>query len=204
MLMTHELTFSFQHLQLFEKLGFELKPGGVLHLTGPNGCGKSTLLAILAGLRTQFSGEISFMSEGKKVENHREYMEYLSAETNGLYRQMTARQNLEFWSHLGGKKTSSESLSQCLKRWGLSSPLLQSFPVCRFSTGMKRRLALARVELSGRPCLLLDEPLNGLDRAGIEVFKGFIKERQEKSGMAIIVSHDRQSLNGLITKELSL
>ena len=204
MLNIRELNFAFQHLSLFDKLSFDLRPAEILHLTGPNGCGKSTLLSLIAGLRNGFEGEIAFTVDGRRVADRRRCVSYLAAESNGLYGRMSASDNLKFWSTLDGKPLDKFALKLCLERWGFSQPWLAKFPAMRFSTGMKRRLGLARVELTRRPCLLLDEPLNGLDKQGIAIFRTMLEHHQARQGATLIVSHTSHGICDLVTKEVNL
>lgn len=204
MLKVERLSFSFPHKKLFENLSFLLEPGRVLHLKGSNGCGKSTLLSILAGLRKPSSGELNFTDTSTNPVDLKHAIEYLAAEKGGLFLKMTARQNLAYWSSLKGYAIDVNGADQCLKEWGLGSAMARHFPTQRFSTGMKRRLALARISMSRSPCLLLDEPLNGLDEEGVELFKSMVRRHKERNGMAVIVSHESHALRELFTDQLTL
>ncbi|MBI2601729.1 MAG: heme ABC exporter ATP-binding protein CcmA [Deltaproteobacteria bacterium] len=204
MLKVDQLSFSFQHKQLFESLSFELKPGDILHLKGPNGCGKSTLLSILAGLRKPSSGQVRIKSSAANSIEARSFIEYLPPEKSGLFLKMTARQNLSFWSSLKDRQSATGEIDRCLRNWGLGSAFIKYFPTQRFSTGMKRRLALARISLSQSPCFLLDEPLNGLDEEGVHLFKNMLEQHRNNGGSAIVVSHESQILKTLFTDQLTL
>ena len=168
MLSVRSLSFSFEHRNLFQGVSFDLKPGELIHLTGSNGVGKSTFLSILAGLRSPDKGQIAFTGPGgSPVEDLKTVCAYLSAESNGLYLKMDAYENLRFWSGLRGLKPGEGLIRSTLSHWGLGNSLLiKNFPVEQFSTGMRRRLGLARLGLSQAPCWLLDEPVYGLDQKG--------------------------------------
>ncbi len=206
MLIVRDLSFSFQRVKLFRNLSFELHSGEILHLKGRNGCGKSTLLTLLAGLRQYSSGTIDLSFGGQRIPDRRAGVAYLGAEHNALYTCMTAQQNLEFWSSLTAEKAQVhyEVVRQSLEFWGLSIPWLTNFPVARFSTGMKRRLALARIQLSQRPCFLLDEPFNGLDQVGENLFMSVLRAHQARGGIAVIVSHEDRGLTKIVSQELKL
>ncbi len=205
MLVIRNLKFSYQQFTLFEGLNFELKGGDVLHLQGSNGSGKSTLLSLIAGLRNAYEGQISFFSDlNKEVPDRRSRIAYLGAENNGLYGRMSAKENIRFWSSLNEITLPAEAKEKSLSEWGLSKPLLETMPVCRFSTGMKRRLGLARVFLLQRDCLLLDEPLNGLDAQGVRVFQKCVEAHLAKNGFIVLVSHETQAIKSFVTKELLL
>ncbi|MEZ4742377.1 MAG: heme ABC exporter ATP-binding protein CcmA [Bdellovibrionota bacterium] len=206
MLSIKSLSFAFQHRPLFKEINFDLVPGKLVHLIGENGTGKSTFLSLIAGFRTPNEGSISYFNDkGEEVDDRRVYIEYLSAEANGLYTKMDATQNLTFWSKLRGHKYSTQQMVEELKKWGLGHPLVRTnFAVEKFSTGMKRRLALARLNLSACPCWLLDEPIYGLDTKGIDLFKSAILNHKESGGMAFIVSHDTYPLKELIDEKIEI
>lgn len=200
MLEVTKLGFAFQYKKLFQDFSFELRSQEILHLKGPNGSGKSTLLSILAGLRTSNSGNIVYRKDGLLL-SAQEATDYLPAEKLGHYLNMTARENLSFWTFLFNK--ASPDIERALLQWDLCSPLLDYITVQRFSTGMKKRLALARLSLSSKKIWLLDEPLNGLDERGIETFKELIIAHKKSGGAAVIVCHDAQVVQNLISSTRS-
>lgn len=207
MLLVQNIGFSYAHRPLFAGLSFQLKMGDLLHLKGPNGSGKSTLLSVIAGLRAPSSGNFMFRKNSGEEDGSgdlRPYVSYLAAESNGLYGSLPAEDNLRFWASLSGVKEPAERSSHCLQFWGLSHQFLRGVPVGKFSTGMKRRLGLARVQLAGRFCMLLDEPINGLDRHSVSLFRKMLSEHLNSGGAAILVSHETRSLEDLLTQELSL
>lgn len=206
MLEIKQLSFRYQYKVILQKLSFEALPSEILHITGPNGSGKTTLMSILAGLRKESSGSISYKdSSGRIQEDRRTHVEYLPAEANALFGKMDAMSNLKFWRKLRGLEASDSTLRSVLARWDLDHPLIrENFAVESFSTGMKRRLALARLELSETPCWLLDEPLYGLDSKGIETFQDMLEKHLQQSGITVIVSHDLAPLAKFPLRKLDL
>lgn len=205
MLEVKNLSFSFKHRMLFKDVNFTLEKGSIIHISGPNGTGKSTLLSILAGLRDCQAGGIELSNDGKEVDDLKPYVEYLSAEANGLFSELDAISNLKFYTRLRGHNYTEKQLIEELKRWGLASRLVyKNFPINKFSTGMKRRLALARVSLSSAPLWILDEPVYGLDAEGIIEFRAMVKRHTNQGGSVVVVSHDLEAVSDLDIMKLQL
>jgi heme exporter protein A len=206
MLKVADLEFGFRRRRLFTGMTLTVQRGELTHLHGPNGAGKSTLMAVIAGLLAPQKGRIVFVTAaGRDADDRRDYLEYLPAEANGLFLKMSATQNLAYWAGLRGKPLDTAALRAALAVWGLDKPLLRdNFPVEKFSTGMKRRLALARLTLSPAPCWLLDEPFYGLDQEATAIFRGQLTAHLQNGGMALVVSHDVAPLAGLVTRTVTL
>lgn len=205
MLVISKLSFKFRHRRLFHDLSLTSGPGDLWHISGPNGVGKSTFLSVVAGLLSPSSGDITLTWDQKLVEDRRSHLEYLPAEANGLYLKMDAVQNLKFWSELRGLGLDDAAIFGALEPWGLNHPLLRDgFPIEKYSTGMKRRLALARLDLSPTPGWLLDEPLYGLDQQALTVFRERLRHHLSRGGFALLVSHDLEPFRDLITGSLDI
>ena len=189
------LHFSYQNRPILQNFNLTIKPGQLIHLQGPNGTGKTTLIRIIAGLLNPDAGEISAQDPSL---TRSEMIEYLPSEANCLYGNMTAMENLWFWQKMRKTTVDKENILNELRRWNLHHTLIQDkLLVRKFSTGMKRRLALARLNLSGTPFWLLDEPLSGLDSGGIEAFKTILTDHINQKGSCLVVSHDTQALQQL-------
>lgn len=195
MLRAEGISFSFRNLPILHNVGFEVAGGTVLQVSGPNGSGKSTLLRILAGLLAPQSGQILWNFEEISVRLSRPLLSYLAAETNGLFLKLDAHSQLSLWQGLYPSPDTTNATQlrrQALERWGLGHPLFQArgFAVERFSTGMKRRLALARLELVAAPLWILDEPLFGLDLTGKATLRSAIDQHCKRGGSVVLVSHE--------------
>ncbi|AXQ29608.1 heme ABC exporter ATP-binding protein CcmA [Solimonas sp. K1W22B-7] len=162
---------------LFEGLGFRLAGGEILHLQGANGAGKTSLLETLAGLRRAAAGQMRGLPEdgGLHWLGHR----------NALNLSLSVLENLEFWCGLNG--AAATACPPALERVGLWK--LRHRLVRTLSAGQKRRAALARLLAARRPLWLLDEPLDGLDRQGLELFAQLLGEHAAAGGGAVVTSH---------------
>ena len=154
---------------LFEDMNLELGSGEAVHLGGPNGSGKSSLIRLAAGLLRPEAGSV------KRSELA------LADEAVALDRELPLRRALSFWT---GEAT---RLDEALDALDLTR--LSHVPVRLLSTGQAKRATLARVAASGAPLWLLDEPLNGLDRDGIERLDALIAEHRDSGGSVLAASH---------------
>lgn len=158
-------------------LDFTVEPGEVLHLVGANGAGKTSLLEVLSGLRAPAAGRIEGQPEADALHwiGHR----------NALNAGLSPLENLGFWCRLSG--IPAQGMATALQRVGLHR--LRHRPCGKLSTGQRRRVALARLLLSPRPWWFLDEPLAGLDVAGIELVCTLLNEHVAAGGAAVLSSH---------------
>lgn len=161
--------------------------GQTLVLLGPNGSGKTSLLKIVAGAVTPTVGRGSVFGQDMATQRRelRSEIGLLASETY-LYDDLTALENLRFITTMAGKRMSIEDLHCALRRVDLPPG---DERVRGFSSGMKRRLALARLLLLGPRLLLLDEPYNSLDAAGADLVDDVIHEATREGRAAVLATH---------------
>ena len=152
---------------LFEDLDVELDAGEALHLTGPNGCGKSSLIRLVAGLLRPNAGRIERAHAA------------LADDSIALDRELPLGRALAFWK--------GPRLVEAMSRLDLDR--LAHVPVRLLSTGQARRARLARVMASTAPLWLLDEPLNGLDRDGVQRLASAVAAHRSGGGAILAASH---------------
>lgn len=203
MLTIDQLGFRYRRRFLFRQLSFEVAPGQLWHIKGPNGCGKSTLMSLLTTQREPSEGDVIFHDESTDLSHQ---FEYLAAEQNALFGDLSALANLRFWRQWkSADQVADDELWQELQAWGFTNRLVvEDFPVNTFSTGMKRKLALARVALSGSPLWLLDEPLYGLDDKALAVFRERLARHCADGGAVVTVSHDTSAFTSLQPEVIDL
>jgi len=162
--------------------------GTVLVLLGPNGAGKTTLLKILATLVRPRAGHLSIAGVDALREPER-VRPLIGMVGHGaqVYEDLTALENLRFWTTLAGQSLPASALRAALEAVELGG--VADERVRTFSAGMKRRLALARVQLGGARLLLLDEPFTGLDRQGRKWLGGVLLGVKAAGGVAVIATH---------------
>ncbi|MCG6121738.1 MAG: heme ABC exporter ATP-binding protein CcmA [Microvirga sp.] len=167
---------------IFIGLGFDLRPGDALVVTGRNGAGKSTLLSILAGRLRPEAGSIRFVGEGEAT--LAESLHWV-AHRDGLKTALTARENLAFAADMLGAPALDPLAA--LERVGL--PQVRDMPVGYLSAGQRRRVALARLIAARRSVWLLDEPTAALDAASQNMLRGLMREHRAAGGIIVAATH---------------
>jgi heme exporter protein A len=179
----------------------QLRRGEAAGLVGSNGSGKSTLLRLLCTLLRPSAGSASVF-DADVVRN----ADAVRASTGffspiaGVYEDLTALENVRFAAAMLGR--SNAEASAALDRVGLSGSANDR--VRGFSSGMLRRLSLARLMLQSPRLLLLDEPYNNLDAGGIALVNDTIRETIARGGAALVVVHDTASAAPVLGRWFSL
>lgn len=161
--------------------------GEVVGLLGANGSGKSTMLRILSTLLQPHAGTARVWGHDVKreAEDVRSLIGYLG-HAPGLYDDLTARENLTFAASMLDRDR--HDVDRALDRVDLLK--VANAPVRGFSSGMQRRLAVARLMLVRPRLLLLDEPYSNLDAAGLDVVNSLIAEWVSDGAAALVVLHE--------------
>lgn len=188
-----QLTLERGGRELFRALSFRAGAGDAMSVEGANGAGKTSLLRLLAGFLQQESGRISFTtSEGVEIAEAEERGVYVGwfGHQDGVKAQLTPVETLAFYARFYGV---TGDIAAALAEVGLSRA--RDLPAQYLSAGQKKRVALARLKLSGRPLWLLDEPLASLDAAGKALAAQFIAEHCKNGGIAIAATHEPLGIN---------
>ena len=167
---------------IFKDVSLEIEPGTVTLLAGANGAGKSTLMKIMAGMIRPSSGTVVPCSE-----SGREPRTGFLGHQTFLYPDLTARENLQFWSAMHGNSFSGADFDNILQRVELSS--FAEEKARTFSRGMAQRLNLARVFLLSPELLLLDEPSTGLDSRSTVILHREIAAAKARDAAVVWITH---------------
>ncbi len=171
--------------------------GEVVGVEGHNGSGKSTLLRILSTAIRPTGGTARVFGDDvvRNADAVRAQVAFLT-HYPGLYDDLSAEENLRFACRMLG--IDDARIPEVLARVGLER---EGREVVRtFSAGMQRRLSLARLLLQRPRLLLLDEPYNNFDPAGIALVNDVVREVRREGGAAMIVLHDRHSAGDLLDR----
>ncbi len=160
----HELTMEFPGVVAVDHLSFDVKPGEIFGLVGPDGAGKTTTMRILAGVLAPSSGSavvagFDIVSDTEGVKNNISYM----SQRFGLYDDLTVDENIRFYADIFGlSRTDRERRASTLLEAAGMSPFGRRL-AGKLSGGMKQKLGLVCALIHTPQVILLDEPTNGVD-----------------------------------------
>ena len=160
--------------------------GCVYGFLGPNGAGKTTTLKLLLGLLKPTAGTITFFGQKMTAQNRLSILRHTGSliESPSFYGHLTGLENLQIVAKL--KKIPAGEITNVLHTVRLYEQ--KDKKVKQYSLGMKQRLGIAMALLGNPLVLILDEPTNGLDPAGIQEIREFIKSLPVIRQMTVIVS----------------
>jgi len=185
-LQIQNVTKTFGRKTAVDNVSFDLYPGEVFGFLGPNGAGKTTIIKMVMGFFRPDEGTIIINGFNRKT-----HYEAAMASIGGIvenpemYNTLSARLNLKMYARLH-KGVTSERIDEVLELVGLSDRA--DDPVKKYSLGMKQRIGLAQAMLHHPKVLILDEPTNGLDPAGIHLLRDVLKKLAHEEGVAVMVS----------------
>jgi ABC-2 type transport system ATP-binding protein len=182
------LTKLYGSLVAVEDLSFTVAPGEVLGLVGPNGAGKTTTLRSLVGIIRPTRGTIHIGASDmdRDAVGAKRQLAFMPDEPR-LFDYLTVEEHLRFTARLYGVRDADARIPALLRELELSEKI-RALPE-ELSRGMKQKLAIACGLLHEPSVLLFDEPLTGLDPAGMRRMKQTIVERARKGAAVILSSH---------------
>lgn len=181
-----KITKKFGNRTVLNEVSLETYAGEVFGLLGPNGAGKTTLIKLITGLLKIEEGDIQIY--GKSLESDfEEAMKNMGAivENPEMYKYMTGKQNILQYARMRGNIT-PERIDEVVELVGLSNRINEK--VGKYSLGMRQRLGVALSLLHNPKVLILDEPTNGLDPAGIKHLRDVLTTLAHQHDVCVIVS----------------
>jgi ABC-2 type transport system ATP-binding protein len=185
-LVAEHLSKRYGQRQAVEDVSFTVRPGEVFGFLGPNGAGKTTTIRMLVGLVRPTTGRV--WVGGHPLDREREAaLRHLGCivESPDFYDYLSGRENLEHFARMVGR--------EAVARIGEIADLVRirerlDDRVGTYSLGMRQRLGIAQAMLGAPPLLVLDEPANGLDPAGIHELRALVRRLADERGISVFVS----------------
>ncbi|UOY91292.1 ABC transporter ATP-binding protein [Ectobacillus sp. JY-23] len=171
---------------IVEHISFEVKSGEVFGFLGPNGAGKTTTIRMLVGLIKPTEGRIAIGGYDVRLD-FRQAMKQIGSivENPELYTYLTGWENLKQFARMLGDVT-DEKIMEIVKLVHLDQRIHDK--VKTYSLGMKQRLGIAQALLGDPQLLILDEPTNGLDPAGIRELREFVHNLVKERNISVFIS----------------
>ena len=174
--------------EVLKGISFTVERGDIFGYLGPNGAGKTTTIRILLGLLEADSGRLDIMGQDISGSEIRRRIGF-ALDPDGLYDNMTAEENLEFYARIYGLSSAGRRIAEVLRAVGLSNRAKDR--VGTYSKGMRQRLALARAMTHDPEVLVLDEPTAGVDPTGqIEVRQIMLDVAHHRDKTVFLSSHN--------------
>ena len=197
------ITKRFGYRCVLNDISFSIETGEFVTLIGNNGAGKSTLLRIISTLSKPTHGRITFKetNQKKSLREWRQKIGIISHE-NRLYGDLSSVDNLRVFGTLYGVEDLESNTDKVLQKTDLLH--VARLPVGNFSSGMKKRLMIARLMLCNPEILILDEPFTGLDQHSNQWFQNYLTAFHQQGGTVIMVTHQLELGLKLATRVLVL
>ncbi|HET0717182.1 TPA: ABC transporter ATP-binding protein [Streptococcus pneumoniae] len=183
---------------VFQNLNFSCKPGEIIGITGANGSGKSVLFKLIAGLYSPSYGEV--LINGENIVPERKIPANLGAliEEPGFINYYSGLKNLQYLASIRGV-VGNQEINDTLKIVGLYEQKDQK--VKTYSLGMRKKLGIAQAIMENPSILLLDEPMNALDKSSVENMRTLFRKLSSEKGTTILIaSHSEEDIRILCDK----
>ncbi len=196
-----DIAISIQHVykdfkgeEVLRNVTHDFEAGRIHGIVGNNGSGKTVLMKCICGFLFPASGKI--LVDYKQVGRDMDFPESLGLiiETPGFLPQYSGLKNLEILASLN-KKIDRNTIKNTIRRVGLDPDVKK--PVGKFSLGMRQRLGIAQAIMENPSLLILDEPLNGLDKHGVGEMRALIKGLRGEGKTILLASHNQIDIDEL-------
>ena len=191
MLEIHGLTKHYGDVRAVNNLDLTIQPGEIFTMLGANGAGKTTTLMVALGFTEPTAGTVKIcgIDVAKNPLEAKKHVAYVS-ENVMLYGNFTARQNLDFFAKLGGRKdTTDAEYEQIMERVGLQRDAFNR-RLKGFSKGMRQKLGIAIAIVKNAEVILLDEPTSGLDPKSGAEFLQLLADLRGENKAVWMTTHD--------------
>lgn len=185
---------SFGKDKVLTDVNLKICPGQIYGIVGNNGSGKTVLMKCICGFLQPDQGQI--FVNGKQVGKECDFPDDLGVmiETPGFLPNATGYQNLKILASLKAR-IGKQEIMDSIRRVGLDPELKK--PVAKYSLGMRQRLGIVQAIMENPQTLVLDEPFNGLDKAGVREMRNLLKELRLQDKTILLASHNAQDIEEL-------
>ncbi|WP_027087598.1 ABC transporter ATP-binding protein [Cohnella panacarvi] len=171
---------------IIDRVSFDVYPGEVFGFLGPNGSGKTTTIRMMVGLMALTSGDIQIEGHSVKTDFPKAIVHVGAiVENPEMYKFLTGYQNLLHYARMNPAVT-KERIQEVIELVGLQDRIHDK--VKKYSLGMRQRLGVAQAMMHRPKLLVLDEPTNGLDPAGIRELRDYLRKIAQDESVAVLVS----------------
>ena len=177
--------------EILKSISIEFEKGKIHGLIGRNGSGKTMLMKCICGFVKPTNGTI--IVDGKQIGKDCDFPENVGIiiETPGFIPYYSGYKNLKLLADLN-KKINGDKIKETMKQVGLDPNLKRH--VKKYSLGMRQRLGLAQAIMENPDLLILDEPMNGLDKDGVSDMRKYLLELKEHGKTILIASHSAEDI----------
>ncbi|HEY4579099.1 MAG TPA: ABC transporter ATP-binding protein [Savagea sp.] len=188
---------------LIDDVSLQLKRGVITGFLGPNGAGKTTTIRMMVGLMKPTAGDV-FINGHSIQTDYEAAMKKVGVivENPEMYGYMSGYKNLIHFARMHNGDVTKERIDEVVAQLGLTNRIHEK--VKTYSLGMRQRLGLAQALLHQPEFLILDEPTNGLDPAGIREFRLHLRRLAEEQNVAVFVSSHMLSEMELMCDEIAV
>jgi len=185
------LELTIKKAEILKSVNISFKKGKIHGLIGRNGSGKTMLMKCICGFIRPTGGEI--IVNDKRVGSDCDFPENIGIiiETPGFIPYYSGYKNLKILADLN-KKIDSKTVKQTIKQVGLDPD--SKLHVKKYSLGMRQRLGLAQAIMENPDILILDEPMNGLDKDGVADMRKYLLALKEQGKTILIASHSTEDI----------
>ncbi len=201
MIQVKNLNLSIKGRQILFDINLIMSEGKIYGLVGNNGSGKTMLMKCICGFIRPTSGEVIVNYEiiGRDTDYIKDAG--IIIENPGFIPYYSGLKNLKMLYGIR-RKADKEKIEEALEMCGLI-PILK-LPVKKYSLGMKQRLGIAQAIMEDQTILILDEPMNGLDKDGIDFVRKLLLTLKDEGKLILLTSHNREDINILCDEVFTL
>ncbi len=185
---------TFGDTEVLHEVRRDFEEGKIHGIVGNNGSGKTVLMKCICGFLPPTTGRV--LVRGRQVGRDMDFPDDtgIIIETPGFLPNLSGMKNLELLASLR-RRIDKEAIRETIRRVGLDPDMKK--PVGKYSLGMRQRLGIAQAIMENPSILILDEPLNGLDKNGVAHMRRLIKELREQGKTILLASHNPMDIDEL-------